>query len=98
MGNNYNYFIAELYIKEDDINKDIRIISSYEEFQRIINYEFDLEKANEKNIKNSEIRIKDDIIPFNYFHKFKKKGKYIIKYTFNNYLTKLIVYSMFVHL
>ena len=26
-------------------------------------------------------------MPFSYFYKFKKKGKYIIKYKFKNYLT-----------
>ena len=43
---------------------------------------------NEKEIKECEIRINDKLIPFNYFYKFKNKGKYIIKYTFHNYLTK----------
>ena len=43
---------------------------------------------NEEQIKQCEIRINDELIPFNYFHKFINKGKYIIKYYFNNYLTK----------
>ena len=43
---------------------------------------------NEEEIKKCEIRINDELIPFNYFHKFNNKGKYIIKYNFNNYLTK----------
>ena len=36
MGNtsNTNYINAEIYIKEEDINKSIRIINSYENFQR----------------------------------------------------------------
>ena len=38
------------------------------------------EWENEKEIKeNCEIRINDIIIPFSYFCKFKKKGKYKIK-------------------
>ena len=83
-----NYIVAELYIKEDDINKDIRILNSYEEEQRIDVSGIELGITNEKEIKNCEIRINDELIPFNYFHKFKMKGKYIIKYIFYNYLTK----------
>ena len=29
-----NYIIAEIYIKKSDINKDIRIINSFENFKR----------------------------------------------------------------
>ena len=43
---------------------------------------------NEEEIKRCEIRINNQLIPFNYFFKFKNKGKYIIKYSFNNYLSK----------
>ena len=87
--NNKNYIIAELYIKDDDVNKDIRIINSYEEYEKKFKVQFPInpEKANENDIKNCEIRINEELIPFNYFHKFQKKGKYIIKYLFNNYLT-----------
>ena len=71
-----NYIIGELDIKED--NQKIRIINSYEQLSRegkIFKYE--------KEIKdNCEIRINDKLIPFSYFHKFSKKGKYKIKYTF----------------
>ena len=42
---------------------------------------------NEEEIKKCEIRINNQLIPFNYFFKFTNKGKYIIKYSFNNYLT-----------
>ena len=42
---------------------------------------------NEEEIKRCEIRINNQLIPFNYFFKFTNKGKYKIKYTFNNYLT-----------
>ena len=37
-----NYIIAEIYIKEEDINKDIRIINSFEQYKR------------ENNSKNSD--------------------------------------------
>ena len=47
------------------------------------------EYENEIEIKdNCEIRINDELIPFSYFHKFNKKGKYKIKYTFLLNLTK----------
>ena len=80
-----NYIIGEFDIKED--NQNIRIINSYEQSNRessFIEY-FKYEKSyeNEKEIKeNCEIRINDELIPFSYFHKFNKKGKYKIKYTF----------------
>ena len=31
---NINYIIAEIYIKKEDINKDIKIINSFENFQK----------------------------------------------------------------
>ena len=43
---------------------------------------------NEEEIKNCEIKINDILIPFTYFHKFKNKGKYKIKYIFKQFLTK----------
>ena len=83
-----NYITAEIIIKDEDVNKDIRILNSYEEFltkypdaeSKYKNYN------NEDEIKKCEIHINDELIPFNYFHKFKTKGKYIIKYIFKNYL------------
>ena len=86
--NNYNYIISEIYIKDEDINKNIRIINSYEEYLRNGKDKDELIKDskynNEKEIKKCEIRINDELIPFNYFYKFKSKGKYIIKYIFKN--------------
>ena len=75
-----NCIIGELDIKED--NKNIRIINSYEQatrenkFNELIEYK--KENENEKEIKdNCEIIINDELIPFSYFHKFNKKGKYM---------------------
>ena len=72
-----NYIIAEIVIKENDINKDIRIINSYEEYQRNeIFSEYKEEYENENEIKeNCEIKINDRIIPFSYYYEFKKEGK-----------------------
>jgi len=85
---NNNYIIAEIYIKDNEINEEIRIINSYEEQRRNWKNKIELELRNEKEIKNCEIRINNKLIPFNYYHKFPNKGTYIIKYSFNNYLTK----------
>ena len=40
-----------------------------------------------EEIKKCEIRINDKLIPFTYLYKFTNKGKYIIKYSFYNYLS-----------
>ena len=85
-----NYIVAELYIKEEDINKDIRILNSYEEHMRENLPEFDLKEdyMNEKEINKCQIKINEETLPFTYYHKFKSKGNYTIKYSFMNYLTK----------
>ena len=85
-----NYIIAEIFIKEDDVNKNIRIINSYEEYMRNEkpNSELDKDRMNEKEIKKCEIKINDELIPFNYYYQFKKEGKFIIKYSFKNHLIK----------
>ena len=86
--NENNYIIAEINIEENDMNKNIRILNSYEECLRTEpDTVFKDEKyKNENEIKKCKIRINDELIPFNYFHKFKSKGKYIIKYSFKNKL------------
>ena len=85
-----NYIIAEIVIKEEDINKNIRIINSYEENSRTNNNEIKNKFKNEEEIKKCEISINDELIPFNYFHKFNTKGKYIIKYSFKNNINSTI--------
>ena len=87
-----NYIIAEIEIKEEDINKKIQIINSFEEAKRINEWEDekdDYKYENEKEIKeNCEIKINNNIIPFSYYYVFKNKGKYKIEYTFKNRLSK----------
>jgi len=90
---NINYIIAEINIKEKDINKDIRIINTFEEYIRSKKLNMKKDKidefGNEKEIKdNCKIKINNSYINFNYFYKFKEKGKYIIKYIFTNNITK----------
>ena len=92
---NDNYIIAEINIEKEDINKDIRIINSYEECIRNNKYlEREIKEVdkyeNEKEIKdNCKIKINNNYIDFNYFYKFKEKGKLIIKYLFKNNISKV---------
>ena len=100
-----NYIIAEINIEENDINKNIRIINSFEEYIRcrirekaelsedwykkyFPNGKFNESFINEEEIKNCEIKINDELFSFDYFHKFNKKGKYRIKYSFNKPLIR----------
>jgi len=86
-----NYIIAKIEIKDEDVNKNIKIISSFEEDIRINPGKWIVEDIfnNEEEIKKCEIKINGEIIPFNYNHKFKSKGKYTIKYTFKNNLKSM---------
>ena len=88
-----NIIIGEIYINKEDINKDIRIINSFENYKRERNWkdrEDDYKYENEKEIKeNIIIKINGKIIEFAYYYKFKEKGKYIIEYLFKNNLTKI---------
>ena len=84
-----NYIIGEIYIKEEDINKDIRNINSFENLKREKEYHDasdDYKLENEKEIKEKNI-IKN-IIEFNYYYKFKESGKYEIKYIFKENIGK----------
>ena len=75
-----NYIIAEIDIKEKDINKEIRILNSHEEALRNGGVYKDKVYNNEEEIKKCEIRINEQLIPFNYIHHFKSSGKYTIKH------------------
>ena len=86
-----NLIIGEFDIKSEDVDKDIQIINSFENFKKENNYE-DREDDwlfnNEKEIKdNIEIKINGQKIEFSYKHKFKKEGKYAIEYISKNNLT-----------
>ena len=91
---NQNYIIAEFNIKEEDVNKEIQIINSFEEYKRNDKYakdeEDDYKYQNEKEIKeNCEISINNNNIPFSYKYIFKIKGKYKIQYSFKNKITNM---------
>ena len=86
--NKNNEIVAEIDITDE---KKILIINSYEnatknnENNKNEKYKY----SNENEIKeNIEIKINGKSIPFSYEYKFKKVGKYQIKYIFKNPLTK----------
>jgi surface protein len=86
--NNNNYIIGELYISRKDINKNMRIISSYEEMCRKFGSEIKEQYKNEKEIKECIIEIDGKKLqPFSYYHKFKSEGNYTIIYYFKNILS-----------
>jgi len=71
--NKENYIIGEINIKKEDINKNIRIINSFEEAARNNKYiKFEEQYKNEKNIKECEITINDKLYSFSYFFNFKQ--------------------------
>ena len=86
--NNNNYIIAEININKDDVNKDIKIINSYEEYMKL-HYNYNLEEnlKNEEQIKECKIAINNEPISFNYSFIFNEVGNYKIKYEFKHYLT-----------
>ena len=87
-----NKIIGVIYIKKEDINKDIRIINSFVNRKRRKkikeNKDDDWKYSNENEIKeNIEIKINGKFIEFTYYYIFNKEGKYIIEYSFKNNLT-----------
>ena len=85
-----NYIIVEIDINEDNINKDVRIINSFENFKREKFFRINMDDEKKRATKEKcKIKINDKIIPFNYFYKFDKQGKYNIRYSFNEYLSKI---------
>ena len=87
-----NYIKTELDIQENDINKEIKIISLDEPtgYQLVYGYFNSEERINNQiNDKNIEIEIDNKIIPFNIKYRFDKKGKHIIKYYINNYVSNI---------
>ena len=89
--NDNNYIIAEINIGKDDINKNIRILNSCEESSRTYpKWDYIKNFKNENEIKKCVIQINDEIISFNYFYKFKSKGKYIIK-IYLKIISKIVV-------
>ena len=90
---NKNFIIGEININQDDINFDVQIINSFENFEKqyLITEVYDPVKFyNEKELKqNTEIKIDGKIIEFSYYYKFQNKGIHTIEYSFKNNLTKI---------
>ena len=90
--NHGRYIFGKLLISENDINKNIRIINSYEETKRNYNYlkvDNESKYINEQQIReNCEIRINGKIFNFMYFVKISKPAMYNIEYIFKNNLTR----------
>ena len=81
-----NLITGEIYIKPENINKDIQILNSYENVNK---GNKNADDKNEKELKdNILIKINEKMILFSYVHKFEKEGKYKIEYSFRNNLTK----------
>ena len=88
-----NFIIGHFYISENDINKKIRIINSFD--QAKIKYNFiqiddELNFKNEKEILDyCEISINGIKMPkFDFFLVFSKSGYYSIQYSFKKNITK----------
>ena len=91
---NDNHIIAEIEINKELIGRDIRIINSYESFERSRKKTaFDEKLRNEIEIRKCKIFIEGNLIPFSYIYKFDKEGTFIIKYCFKNNLK--ILYGLF---
>ena len=63
------YIVAKINIKQEDINEEVRILNSYEEWMRNCKKSDELDKAlkNDYEIKRKcEIEINEEYIPFNY--------------------------------
>ena len=85
---NNNMIIGEIYIRKEDVNKNIKIINSYDNYFREKKWPINEKFSNEKEIiKNIEIKINGKIYGFSYYFKFPKEGKYIINYICKNNLT-----------
>ena len=86
-----SYIIAEFEIKEENVNKDTKIINSFELFQKENELEsINNEINNEKEImEKCQIWINNEAIPFAYYHKFDQAGTYTIKYEFIGKMSKI---------
>ena len=87
--NSQNIITAKIYINNENINKDVLIINSSEEFLRREQSNNENELKNEMEIKDCEITIDDKLINFSYTFNFKEVGEHTIIYKFRNKLKNL---------
>ena len=87
-----NYIIGQFQIFENDVNKNIRIINSFEQMKRKYDYiklGDERKYANEREIMDKcTIKINNQEFKNIYFLNFQKAGKYTIVYYFSSYLTR----------
>ena len=80
-----NYIVAIFEINTNDINRDIRIINSYEAIERSnSNLTFEENQRNEEEIKQCKILIEGKFIPFSYIYKYHSAGLFKVIYFFKN--------------
>ncbi len=85
---NNNYIKCEYEIKDEDINKEIQILNSFEEYKR--QNQYIRGEENEKQIKEScQVYVNNQKINFCYKLRFSQKGKYQIKFIFKKLLTNI---------
>ncbi len=85
---NNNYIICEYQIKNENVNKPIQILNSFEECKR--ENPFIKGDENEKEIiENCELYLNNKKIDFCYKYNFVKEGKYIIKISFKQLLKNM---------
>ena len=91
--NKLNFIKSEILIKDSDVDKDIRIINSYEQIKRELKIEDknnDDNYENEREIKeNCETIINNEKVPFSYYHKFKRSLINKIDYLFLRNMKKI---------
>ena len=87
-----NYIIGHFEIKENDVNKPIRIINSFEQNKIKFHYikiDNELRFLNEREIFDKcKIKIGNIEYKLKYFYIFQKPGIYIIEYSFTSNMTK----------
>ena len=90
--NKENYIIGQFIITENDINKNIRIINSFEQNRIKFHYikvDNELRYTNERELLDKcKIKIDNQEFPFSYFLVFKKPGIYTIEYIFSSNMTR----------
>ena len=81
-----NFIISEMHIKYEDLDKNIRLINSGNDKEKLLN---NGNLNNEETIEKCEIMVNNVKIPFSYFYKFKSKGTYKVEYRFQKNLKNL---------
>ena len=83
-----NYIIGEIKVNLINVGTEIKIINSYDSVKK--SKRWIKGENNEKDIKeNCEIEINEEIIDFNYCHKFVSIVNHKIKYTFKKKLINI---------